>query len=161
MKSANEILKIKKERKQEKLKLETEQINKEMLEVEKTLNTYEKNDEDTNSYIDISIIIKTQTVKDLLKEKGFYIDKVNQDIPYGKTRVYLDKISYDIATRREAHQQLNNSYLKEEDIKDKINKQDDNIKMYFNGAEYSNKDFENVLKLILSKQDLINGRKEF
>jgi hypothetical protein len=101
MKFADEIMKNKKARLEQKLKEHNERVNEELLCIEKAINTYENDDKNTKPYIDIQMIIKTEEAKESLKEHRFYIDKVNQDIPYGVTRIYLDKTSYDIATRRD------------------------------------------------------------
>lgn len=94
MKFADEIMNNKKARIEQKLKNHNELVNTELLEVEKVLNKYESDLEDTKPYIDIPIIIKTQETKENLKEHKFYIDKINQDIPYGTTRVYLTEDAY-------------------------------------------------------------------
>jgi hypothetical protein len=100
MKSAQEILKIKKERQQQKLIENQNRISEEMLALEKALNKYESDDEDTKPYVEVDLIIKTKEVKTLLDQQGYYIDKTNQNIPVNTTRIYLDRESYDIATRR-------------------------------------------------------------
>jgi hypothetical protein len=128
MKFADEIMNNKKARIEQKLKEHNERVNEEMLEIEKAINTYEKDDENNKPYIDIKMIIKTDEAKQSLKEHRFYIDKVNQDIPYGVTRIYLDKTSYKIATRRD-NQSLNIENLhKEKEVKEELNTDEKDIK---------------------------------
>lgn len=107
MKSAQEILKAREEKKQQRLKEHTELINTEMLEIEKILNKYENNLEDTKPYITVQMIIKTDEVKQLLKEKGYYIDKTSNDIEYNTTRIYLNEEDYNKATGKITLKQIN------------------------------------------------------
>lgn len=99
MKSASEVLKSREEKRQQRLKENQEQINKELLEFEKALNKYESNIGDNKPYITVDTIIKTDEVKSLLKQNGYYIDKVSNDIEVNTTRVYLNQKDYDIAIK--------------------------------------------------------------
>ena len=101
MKSASEVLKSKNAKIQQKIKNDSELINIELLEVEKVLNKYEDSEKDIKPYITVPLIIKSQTVKDLLAKEGYIIDKISNDIEVNTTRIYLNKIDYDIATRRD------------------------------------------------------------
>ena len=103
MKSAKEVRESKNAKIQQKIKNDSELINIELLEVEKVLNKYEDSEEDIKPYITIPLIIKSQTVKDLLTKEGYYIDKISNDIEVNTTRIYLSKIDYDIATRRDVN----------------------------------------------------------
>ena len=102
MKSASEVLKSKNEKIQQKIKDDSELINIELLEVEKILNKYESDTDDTKPYITVPLIIKSQTVKDLLIKEGYVIDRISNNIEVNTTRIYLSKTDYDIAiaTRR-------------------------------------------------------------
>jgi hypothetical protein len=106
MKSAEEIRNIRKRKLEEQLKQNQDRVNEEMLELEKILNEYEDNIEDTKPYVQVPLIIRTKEVKTLLEQMGYYIDKTNQDIPVNTTRIYVDKDSYDIATKRRNHSEL-------------------------------------------------------
>jgi hypothetical protein len=119
MKSAEEIRNIRKRKLEERLKENQNRINEELLECEKALNKYEDDIEDTKLYVQVPLIIKTKEVKTLLEQQGYYIDKTNQDIPVNTTRIYLDKESYDIATRRTVYQKLADSSLDNKSIQDK------------------------------------------
>jgi hypothetical protein len=158
MKSAEEIRNIRKRKLEERLKENQNRINEELLECEKALNKYEDDIEDTKLYVQVPLIIKTKEVKTLLEQQGYYIDKTNQDIPVNTTRIYLDKESYDIATRRTVYQKLADSSLDNKSIQDKAEfKDSDNIKMYINGHECNaSKSFNDILDLILSKQKVMN-----
>ena len=99
MKSASEVLKSREEKRQQLLKDNQAQINKELLEFEKVINKYELDAEDTKLYVTVPILIKTKEVKLLLKQQGYYIDKISNDIEVNTTRIYLKKTDYAIATR--------------------------------------------------------------
>jgi hypothetical protein len=109
MKSAQEILKSREEKRQQKLKENQDQINKELLEFEKALNKYENDISDEKPYITVDEIIKTDEVKLLLKQNGYYIDKVSNDIKVNTTRVYLDESSYREAIKSNYKKPLNYS----------------------------------------------------
>lgn len=113
MKSAEEIRNNRKIKLEEKLKENQNRINEELLECEKALNKYEDDIEDTKPYVQVPLIIKTKEVKTLLEQQGYYIDKTNQDIPVNTTRIYLDKESYDMATKR---RNFNITSINERDI---------------------------------------------
>lgn len=102
MKRAEEILEIKRQKLEEKRKLDQELINTEMLEVEKMLNTYENNLLDNKGYITVPLIIKTDVVKNLLQEKGYIIDRVSNDIEVNTTRIWIDKSLYKTKVNRNA-----------------------------------------------------------
>jgi len=127
MKSALEVLKIREEKRQQRIKDNQEQINKELLSFEKSLNKYESNIEDNKPYITVDTIIKTEEVKSLLKQNGYYIDKISNDIEVNTTRVYLDKFS------------LINSHYADLKIKD-IHEQ------YTSKEEIENKAYEELTK---------------
>lgn len=91
MKPAQEILRIKEEKRQQKIKENAELVNKELLEIEKVLNKYESDLEDTKEYITVPLIITTNEVKELLKQNGYCIDKVSNDIEVNTTRIWLDE----------------------------------------------------------------------
>lgn len=99
MKSAQEVLKSREEKKLQKIKENQEQINKELLAFEKALNKYENDISDDKPYITVDEIIRTDEVKSLLKENGYIIDKVSNDIKINTTRVYLSEKDYDIAIK--------------------------------------------------------------
>jgi len=101
MKSASEVLKSKNEKIQQRIKDNSELINIELLEFEKTLNKYEESTEDTKPYITVPLIIKTTEVKNTLKQNGYIIDNISNDIRVNTTRVYLNETDYNIATRRD------------------------------------------------------------
>lgn len=103
MKSALELRKSKQEKLEKRQKENTERINLEMLEIEKAFNKWESDLNDSNNYITIPLIIKTNEVKSLLDEKGYIIDKVSNDIKVNTTRIYLDKNSYNTAISYENH----------------------------------------------------------
>lgn len=147
MKFANDIKQNKDFKRQQLQKEHIERVNEELLEIEKAQNTYEVDLENDNPYIDIPMIIKTQEAKDSLKEHGFYIDKVNQDIPYGITRVYLDESSFQIATNKSAYQKLTDSCLEKNDnskdikIKTDLNRDQEAFKRDYN-CKWLNKNRE-------------------
>lgn len=97
MKSAQEVLKSREEKRQQRLKENQDQINKELLEFEKALNKYESNIDDEKPYITVDTIIKTPEVKTLLQQNGYIIDKISNDIKVNTTRVYLNETSYNEA----------------------------------------------------------------
>jgi hypothetical protein len=146
MKSAQEIRESRKAKQQEKLKENTERINLELLEFEKVLNKYESDVEDDKAYITVPLIIKTKEVKTLLEQHGYIIDKISNDIKVNTTRVYLDKESYNIATKR------NCSYI------------DDTIKNIKQGFKYTEDNLrkENVIhnKEMFGVEPSIIGSKE-
>ena len=113
MKSALEVLKIREEKKQQRIKENQEQINKELLAFEKALNKYENNISDENRYITVDEIIRTEEVKSLLKQNGYIIDKVSNDIAVNTTRVYLDQEDYNMAVQNN-HKPKTNVNLKSE-----------------------------------------------
>jgi len=99
MKNALEVLKIREDKKQQMIKENQEQINKELLAFEKALNKYENDISDEKAYLTVDEIIRTEEVKSLLKQNGYIIDKISNDIKVNTTRVYLDKESYNLAVR--------------------------------------------------------------
>lgn len=99
MKYANEILRNKEIKRQEELKKHNELVNDELLEIEKALNTYESDLENNKMFITIPKIIKTQEAKESLKEHGFIIDKVSNDIQVNTTRIWLDEESFRKASK--------------------------------------------------------------
>ena len=63
----------------------------------KAINKYMNDILDTNDYVDIPIIIKTDEVKQALKDAEWYIDK-SQSVEYGHTyikEITQDDIKYD------------------------------------------------------------------
>jgi hypothetical protein len=102
------------------------------------------------------MIIKTEEAKESLKEHRFYIDKVNQDIPYGVTRIYLDKTSYDIATRRDNFVNLKLDGVEANKLGGKIinNSKEEKLKETEEeerNANDINKSVEELLNILFSK----------
>ena len=94
---ASKVRQTRNELKSKQLKEHNELVNKEMLEVEKAINKYMNDILDTNDYVDIPIIIKTDEVKQALKDAEWYIDK-SQSVEYGHTyikEITQDDIKYD------------------------------------------------------------------
>ena len=94
---ASKVRRTRNELKSKQLKEHNELVNKEMLEVEKAINKYMNDILDTNDYVDIPIIIKTDEVKQALKDAEWYIDK-SQSVEYGHTyikEITQDDIKYD------------------------------------------------------------------
>lgn len=159
MKFADEILNNKKVRLEQKLKEHNALVNEEMLAIEKAINTYENDDENNKPYIDIQMIIKTEESKESLKEHGFFIDKVSQYIPYGTTRVYLDKTSYEKATKSKYSKfvdnidygmRINSSKDIKEKSEEKINK-DNNIKRVALDEEMNLNDVINFIESLTKR----------
>lgn len=94
MKSAKELLNSKKVLIEKKRVENAKLVNEELLEIEKALNKYESDSDDTNPYIEIDRFIKTTEVKNLLKEKGYTIDKIGA-IKFNTTRIWIDEVEYD------------------------------------------------------------------
>ncbi|NFT08119.1 hypothetical protein FDF26_13805 [Clostridium botulinum] len=94
MKSAKKLLNSKKVLIEKKRMENAKLVNEELLEIEKALNKYERDLDDTKPYIEIGMIIKTDEVKNLLKEKGYIIDKIGKYIPYNTTRIWIDEEEY-------------------------------------------------------------------
>ncbi|MBY6838683.1 hypothetical protein [Clostridium botulinum] len=90
MKSAKELLNCKQVLIEKKRMENAKLVNEELLEIEKALNKYERDSDDTNPYIEIDRIIKTDEVKNLLKEKGYIIDKIGA-IKFNTTRIWIDE----------------------------------------------------------------------
>ncbi|WP_252241548.1 hypothetical protein [Clostridium sp. ZBS18] len=91
MKSAKELLNSKKVLIEKKRMENAKLVNEELLEIEKALNKYESDSDNTNPYVEIDRIIKTDEVKNLLKEKGYIIDKIGTDIKFNTTRIWIDE----------------------------------------------------------------------
>lgn len=100
MKYAKDILNNKEIKRQEEMKKHNERVNEELWEIEKALNTYESNLEDDKLYVTVPMIIKTQESKDALKEHGYIIDTVSNDIEVNTTRIWLDEESFRKATTK-------------------------------------------------------------
>ena len=101
MKSAKELKNNKQLKVEQRLKENTERINMELGEIEKAQNKWESDLSNNKDYFEIPILIKTQEVKDLLHNEGYIIDRVSNDIKVNTSRIWVDKTSYDIATRRD------------------------------------------------------------
>jgi hypothetical protein len=95
MKDAKEILIIRNEKKEKRIKETQEQISLELLEIEKVLNKYETDIKDDKPYVTVPLIITTKEVKNLLTQNHYIIDKVSNDIEYGTTRIFLDEKEYE------------------------------------------------------------------
>lgn len=93
MKSAKELLNSKKVLIEKKRMENAKLVNEELLCIEKALNKYESDSDDTNPYIEIDRIIKTDEVKSLLKEKGYIIDKIGT-IKFNTTRIWINEEEY-------------------------------------------------------------------
>ncbi|HBJ1650877.1 TPA: hypothetical protein LA460_000095 [Clostridium botulinum] len=93
MKSAKELLNSKKVLIEKKRIKNAELINEELLDIEKALNKYESDLENTKPYIEIDRLIKTDEVKNLLKEKGYIIDTIGA-IKKNTTRIWIDEEKY-------------------------------------------------------------------
>lgn len=123
IRSAEEVLKKKEETRQQKMKENVELVNKELLEFEKALNKYEKDEKNDSPYIElVGTIIKTDEVKNLLKNNGYIIDRISNDIPVGNTRIWIDKKAYTLAhasqltdDKQKAYWNLAKSTLKMDD----------------------------------------------
>jgi hypothetical protein len=70
------------------------------------MNKYKHNIDDKNPYVTLPIIIKTEEVKNLLKENGYIIDKVSNDIEVNTTRIWIDKDLYREAIKNNHKQPL-------------------------------------------------------
>jgi hypothetical protein len=106
MKSAQEILRIKEEKRQQKIRENAELVNKELFELEKVLNKYETDDEDSKRYVTVPLIITTNEVKELLKQNGYIIDKISNNIEVNTTRIWLSEEGFNQFIR--ANNFLNN-----------------------------------------------------
>ncbi|NFH01352.1 hypothetical protein FC831_13875 [Clostridium botulinum] len=93
MKSAKELLNSKKVLIEKKRMENAKLVNEELLDIEKQLNKYERDLENTNPYIEIDRIIKTDEVKNLLKEKGYIIDTIGT-IKFNTTRIWINEEEY-------------------------------------------------------------------
>lgn len=144
MKSAKELLNSKKVLIEKKRMENAKLVNEELLEIEKTLNKYESDSDDTNPYIEIDRLIKTTEVKNLLKEKGYIIDKIGT-IKFNTTRIWIDEDEY------------NKKYQADTIIKNTI-KINDNNKKYF-ALDTNNKDIiEDLFKNLSNTYDICNFR---
>ena len=71
MERAEDIREFRRAKREQKIKENIELVNKELLEFEKALNRYKNDIDDTNLYITLPILIKTNEVKTLLMENGY------------------------------------------------------------------------------------------
>lgn len=144
MKSAKELLNSKKVLIKKKRMENAKLVNEELLEIEKTLNKYESDYKNTKPYIEIDRIIKTSEVKNLLKEKGYIIDKIGT-IKFNITRIWIDEEEY------------NKKYQVCTTTKNTI-KLNDNNKKYF-ALDTNNKDIiEDLFKNLSNTYDICNFR---
>jgi hypothetical protein len=139
MERAEVIVEFRKLKREQKIKENAELVNKELLEFEKVLNKYKHNTDDRNGYMTLPIIIKTDEVKNLLKENGYIIDKVSNDIEYGTTRIFLDEKEY------EANLKLN--YI------DKKMKENHNVKIKLEPPTNNNTSLNNRQRKFLEEQE--------
>lgn len=95
MERAEDVREFRRLKREQKIKQNAELVNKELLEFEKVLNKYKNDIDDKNGYITLPILIKTDEVKSLLKENGYIIDKVSNDIEVNTTRIFLDEKEYE------------------------------------------------------------------
>lgn len=93
MLKSSEVLKNRKELLEKRSVQHIARVNEEMLAIEKSINKYNKDIEDTNDYIDIDMIITTDESKQALKEAEWVIDK-SQSVPYGHTWIRPIENSY-------------------------------------------------------------------
>lgn len=84
MLKSSEVLKNRKELLEKRSVQHIAKVNEEMLAIEKSINKYNKDIDDTKDYIDIDMIITTDESKQALKEAEWVIDK-SQSVPYGHT----------------------------------------------------------------------------
>ena len=145
MKSAKKLLNSKKVLIEKKRMENAKLVNEELLEIEKALNKYERDLDDTKPYIEIGMIIKTDEVKNLLKEKGYIIDKIGTDIKFNTTRIWIDEEEY------------NKKYQVCTTTKNTI-KLNDNNKKYF-ALDTNNKDIiEDLFENLSNTYDICNFR---
>ncbi|MBN1074686.1 hypothetical protein DVV91_10065 [Clostridium botulinum] len=93
MKTAKELLNSKKVLIEKERSNHAKLVNEELLDIEKQLNKYERDLENTNPYIEIDRIVKTDEVKNLLKEKGYIIDTIGT-IKFNTTRIWINEEEY-------------------------------------------------------------------
>ena len=84
MLKSSEVLKNRKELLEKRSVQHIAKVNEEMLAIEKSINKYNKDIDDTKDYIDIDMIITTEESKQALKEAEWVIDK-SQSVPCGHT----------------------------------------------------------------------------
>lgn len=84
MLKSSEVLKNRKELLEKISAQHIAKVNEELLAIEKSINKYSKDINDTNDYIDIDMIITTDESKQALKEAEWVIDK-SQSVPCGHT----------------------------------------------------------------------------
>lgn len=99
MLKASEVVANRKSLLERRNKEHIELVNKELLEVEKAINKYNNNIEDTNDYIDIPMIIKTDECKQALKEAEWEIDR-SQSVECGHTWIRpVEEVGNDIKVK--------------------------------------------------------------
>lgn len=84
MLKSSEVLKNRKELLEKRTVQHIARVNEELLAIEKSINKYNKDIDDTKDYIDIDMIITTDESKQALKEAEWVIDK-SQSVPCGHT----------------------------------------------------------------------------
>lgn len=139
MERAEDIREFRRLKREQKIKENAELVNKELLEFEKVLNKYKNDIDDRNGYMTLPIIIKTDEVKNLLKENGYIIDKVSNDIEYETTRIFLDEKEYEANLKLNY---LNNQRKENHNVKIKLepsNNSDNNTSLNDRQREFLNK----------------------
>lgn len=120
MERAEDIREFRRLKREQKIKENAELVNKELLEFEKVLNKYKNDTDDKNPYITLPTLIKTEEVKSLLKDNGYIIDKISNDIEINTTRIFLNDEEYDTYIKKNCYfNRLNNNTKIEASIKDR------------------------------------------
>ncbi|OSA95679.1 UNVERIFIED_ORG: hypothetical protein B2H93_04460 [Clostridium botulinum] len=143
MKSAKELLNMKRVMIEKERMKKSKLINEELLDIEKQLNKYESDLENIKPYIEIDRLIKTDEVKNLLKEKGYIIDTIGTDIKVNTTRIWIDE---------EKHQEdiIKNTIKSNTTNKTKENTLDNSTLLHYGRKSYNDipKEIENLFKTI-------------
>lgn len=93
MLNSQELIKLRQQKLEERRKQNQEQINKEMLELEKAYNNY-VNSSLEKEYFELPCLIKSETVKKYIEDNGYVIDKMSTDIEPYTTRIWISEESY-------------------------------------------------------------------